>query len=286
MAGNCYESGRTVSSKVINILLLFAQGGDYSLSEIARHTRLPVSTAHRLVTELVAADMLARTEYGHFHAGPNVKTISDHADPEPSSIQERVRRILEDLSAAVPATVRLGILRNRAVCYIERLPGIHPTPGFCEYATAPAHASAMGKALLAFACPAVVDDVVSDGLPAFTPATVTSPEMLRRALAIIRLTGIALCRREFQPAVSSIAVPVVGAEHTVVAALELQIRDGQALHWMRAPLVVAARALSREMLTTLDGRYLDIGLDSEPDGTPNMTVDRRPIGTAGLIGYN
>ena len=52
MAGNSAEPGRSVTSKVVAILLTFHDGNEHSLTEIARLTCLPVSTAHRLVTEL------------------------------------------------------------------------------------------------------------------------------------------------------------------------------------------------------------------------------------------
>ena len=52
MAGNSAEPGRSVTSKIVAILLTFHDGNEHSLTEIARLTCLPVSTAHRLVTEL------------------------------------------------------------------------------------------------------------------------------------------------------------------------------------------------------------------------------------------
>ncbi len=52
MAGNSTDTGRSVTSKVIAILLTFTGGSVYSLTEIARLTGLPISTAHRLATEL------------------------------------------------------------------------------------------------------------------------------------------------------------------------------------------------------------------------------------------
>jgi len=49
MAGNSAEPGRSVTSKIVAILLTFHDGNEHSLTEIARLTCLPVSTAHRLV---------------------------------------------------------------------------------------------------------------------------------------------------------------------------------------------------------------------------------------------
>ena len=51
MAGNAVESGRTVTSKVTAILMAFADGTGWSLSELARITNIPLTTTHRLVTD-------------------------------------------------------------------------------------------------------------------------------------------------------------------------------------------------------------------------------------------
>ena len=51
------------------------------------------------------------------------------------------------------------------------------------------------------------------------PRMGTPPEQLRRSLAVIMLTRVAISRREYDPAVSAAAVPVFGAGGEVVAAL-------------------------------------------------------------------
>ena len=70
MAGNAMESGRTVASKVTAILMAFADGADWSLSELARLTTIPLTTTHRLVTELAAAQLLERPPGGGYRLGP------------------------------------------------------------------------------------------------------------------------------------------------------------------------------------------------------------------------
>ena len=261
MAGNSGDPSRTVTSKVIGILLLFAQGSDYSLSEIARLAGLPVSTAHRLVLPLVAAGILERNDDSRFQAGLHLRMIGKEAPPASPSIQEKIRRVVEDLAgAAVGMTVRMGVLRDREVYYIEKLPGSHPVARFCDCAVAPAHASAMGKVLLAFADRRLVDRVIGQGLDRYTGCTLTDPDQFRRGLALIRRTGVAVCRHEFDLAASAVAVPVVGAAQEVVAALEVATRDSRSLSPMLPALVVAARSLSRQILAAPDGRYLGVGV--------------------------
>ena len=62
MAGNSTDPGRSVTSKVTAILMVFADGDVHTLTEIAASADLPTSTAHRLASELVAWRLLERTE--------------------------------------------------------------------------------------------------------------------------------------------------------------------------------------------------------------------------------
>jgi IclR helix-turn-helix domain len=48
MAGNSTDAGRSVSSKVTAILMVFADGDVHTLTEIAASADLLTSTAHRL----------------------------------------------------------------------------------------------------------------------------------------------------------------------------------------------------------------------------------------------
>src|SRR5690349_19470282 len=100
MAGNATEQGRTVASKAIALILIFRQGRQYSLTEMARLAGLPVSTTHRYAMELAAAGILERVGQGAaFRAGPALRTISRSAAPTPVPASERVRSAIEDLAA-------------------------------------------------------------------------------------------------------------------------------------------------------------------------------------------
>ena len=246
MAGNSLDAGRTVTSKVVAILTTFAEGEAHPLSEICRLTGLPVSTTHRLVTELTAHRILARGEDGTYRVGAPLRLVAA-GKSEPSSIAERAPPVMEDLSRAMGARVRLGVFRDLQVAYIEKCPGHQPVTRFSAEATLPAHATALGKALLAFADPELIDLVIAHGLKGYTPYTLTTPHRFRRALALTRLTRVAICRRELDPYTAGVAVPISGPGGQVVAALSMRARDPDGdLQAMRPALTVASRCLSRQ----------------------------------------
>jgi DNA-binding IclR family transcriptional regulator len=232
---------------VVSILLTFTDGNVQSLTEIARLAGLPISTAHRLVTELAAWGVLERSDDAHYRAGVPLKVIGSHA-AQGSSLNERARRVMEDVSAATRADVRLGVIDGLQVAYAEKAVGHRPSSTFACTEPLPLHATAMGKALLAFSPTELVETLLAGGLDRFTPYTLTSPDRLRRSLAVTRVTRVALCRWELELGASAVAVPVFGGGGTVVAALELKVRDLRTeLHTMQPALLVAARCLSREL---------------------------------------
>ena len=156
--------------------------------------------------------------------------------------------MLEDLSAVTKTRARLGVLTDLCVSYIEKRPGRDPATSFTARATLPAPPTALGRALLAFSPPGTVEMPILQGLRAYTPNTITSPERFRRALAVTRLTRVAITREEFELGISAVATPVFGPTGYVVASLELAVRDlHQDLPVVMTALTVAARSLSREL---------------------------------------
>ncbi|GAA0807971.1 IclR family transcriptional regulator [Spirilliplanes yamanashiensis] len=251
-----------MTSKVIAILSAFGHGGAFSLTELARLTGMPVSTAHRLTNELVSCGMLERPTDGFFRVGGELRSIAGYARQVPPSFHDRARRVMDDLAAATGrCAVRLGMLENLRLNYLEKLPGDGPVAIGLESGRLPLHATAMGRVLLAFAPAAVVSALVGQGLPAYTPYTCTSPADLRHALAVTRLTRVAVCRHEYDLYTSLVAVPVFDIGGRIVAALEVCVSGGTDLRMVQPPLVVAGRTLTRDLQIgaghnqlTIDGR--------------------------------
>jgi DNA-binding IclR family transcriptional regulator len=266
MTDDVSAAGRTVISKAAVILMTYLNGDVHTLTEIATATGLPLSTAHRLVRELAAWKILERTDDGDYCVGLPLRLIGG-AGGTTTSLEERACLVLQDLSQALDADVRLGVLGERDINFIEKPRGRRPVTTFSQGATAPAHATAMGKALLAFSAPALVDSYLNRGLTAFTPFTVTAPDRFRRALAMARLSRLAVARWELEPDRSALAVPVFGPGGRVAAAIEVRVDDPAAeLPVVRPALVIAGRSLSRELAATHEMTGRGPGLRPHPSG--------------------
>nr|WP_258562692.1 IclR family transcriptional regulator C-terminal domain-containing protein [Nocardioides sp. MAH-18] len=110
----------------------------------------------------------------------------------------------------------------------------------------PAHASALGKAMLAF-LPDETERILKEGeLRSMTGETLTSPDDVRRHLDEVRATGIAREQDEAVLGEGAVASPVFDSWGDVVGAIGVVI-SGPEESDPGARVRETARALSREL---------------------------------------
>jgi DNA-binding IclR family transcriptional regulator len=247
------DGSRTVVGKAATILLSYLYGGQQTFTEIVASTGMPVSTVHRLVWELAACRILERTECGRYRIAPPLRRIAAAHGPV-AGLESRASLVLHDLAQALDTEVRLGVLRQHQVSYIEAGPGRRPVTTFRDGATASVH-TAMGMVLLAFSPGPVVDVALLRVLTSPDGDTLPSRDRLLRLLQRTRLHQLAVMWNEMEPHRSSIAVPVFRTGGLIVAALEVRVRNPAAQRTVRPALVVAGRSLTRQ-LSALGGHAL------------------------------
>lgn len=257
---------RTVISRISAILSTFLTGDRHSITEIAQLTGLPISTAHRMAADLAAWQLLQRCPDGRYRVGSTLRQLGGDVTSVPA-LKEHAPQIVMDLCTTTGMRARFGVLTDGRVAYIEKRVGPEPTTSFSCSATLPAHASAAGKAILAFA-PSSTVARVAHNLTVFTARTLDTPDRLRRALGIVRLARTALAWGELTPGQSAVAVPVFGCGGTAVAALELELPDLRAdLQVAKVALGIAARGLSRL-----------VAVDRPDSGRPRLRLVPDPVG--------
>ena len=264
MAGNSREPGRTVTSKLAAILVAFADGGDYSLSELALRTGLAVSTVHRLLKDLARTSLFEHSAGGAYRPGPGLRDLCAAVDPP--TLRARAPFVVEDLSSALRATARLGVVDGLEVAYVEKGAGPGPVSLFPNAARLPLHSTAMGTVLLAFGPRSLVRLATAGGPPrpaaAPSSATVTAAS-LDRALHRTRQAGFALADRDRGR--TAVAVPVFDPSGHAVAALEAEVTcsDSRAVDRVAPALSTAARCLRRE---------LAVHRRERPDGSGGVVI--------------
>jgi DNA-binding IclR family transcriptional regulator len=251
MAGGAIESGRSVASRVVAILMAFSSGGTHSLTELAGLAGLPISTTHRLVGELVSRRVLERTEGGTYRVGLPLRMIGGISLPSSPPLLEKTLEVIADVAAVTGTAVRVGVLNGHRLTVAVTAAGLAPADGcadgIADDAT-PAHATALGRILLAFSPAEVVEEAIAEarettGSPPF------SSERLRRLLTTTRLARVAV-HRNMTTGRSEVAVPVFGTGGALLAGLEASTPDPTVgFEQIRGALLVAAGSLSRQLAT-------------------------------------
>lgn len=218
-----------------------------TLSEIARKLGRPISSTHRQLGELTRWGALERDERGRYQVGLHLWEIGSLA-PRSNDLRHAALPFMEDLYEVTHENVQLAVLDVAEVVYVERLFSHHATPIVARPGRRlPWHVTAVGRVLLAYSDPALVNELLARPLERYTELTVTDPAELRRELAKIRRAGHAITVRQMETMSVSVAAPVSGPAG-VVAALSVIVpaRGADARRFVPA-VRTAARGISRQL---------------------------------------
>src|SRR3954470_19734930 len=225
MGGSASKPGASVASRALALLGAFdGEHRRLTLSELAERAGLPLSTAHRLVGELVAWGALTRTSGGDYVVGRRVWDLGLLA-PAQTGLRELASPYLHDIYGATLATVHLAVRDGTEALYLDRLAGNASVPVVSRVgARLPLYSTGVGKVLLAFA-PAEVQAAVFADLRRLTPYTITQPGRLREQLRRVHRDGYAQAVDEMTLGACSVAVPVRDREGGVLASLGVVVPD-------------------------------------------------------------
>ncbi|WP_105035568.1 IclR family transcriptional regulator [Cryobacterium aureum] len=227
MAGRANAPGQSVTSRVLSLLAAFEHSASArSLSEISRESGLPQSTAHRLLGELETWGAVQRDAQGRYQIGLRLWELGQHAGRK---LRDVARPYLQDLFGLTQETVHLAIRDGAEVLYIDRVYGSRRVPQAGRVGgRLPLHATAVGRAILAFEEEWVQNAVLDGELVRRTPLTKTDPAELRRELAKIKESGFALASEEVRQGSCSLAVPVFQSPGQIFGALGIVLPTSRA----------------------------------------------------------
>lgn len=247
----------SVSEKLFRVLFSFSPDRRrMTLAEITRRTGLPHATARRIVHSLLEAGALEQEDKGTLFIGLKVWELGTLA-PRSMTLRTAALPYMEDLHAALRQHVQLGILEGHEAVLVERI----STPTALDIVSRvggrlPLHCSGIGKVLLSHGGPQLFQEIVSEGLRAYTPHTIIDSDELRRDLADCRSRGFSVVREETSRGADSVAVPIFGPGRQVVAALSVVVASGTVnLNSISPALVAAGRGISRRLGGATTGSY-------------------------------
>jgi DNA-binding IclR family transcriptional regulator len=239
--------------RAIRILAALQGARRMSLSELAGRLELPPSTVHGIVRTLVDHGMVTQERgSGRYQLGPAVLRLGN-VYLDTLELRSRAVTWSEELARRSGFAVRTGVLLGDDVVIIHHEPRPDGSRQMPEVGIViPAHASALGKALLAFLPDDAKRLLEGSALRSMTGETVTDPAVLVAQLDQVGTSGIALESDEAVLGECGAAAAVfdatglaVGAVGVVVPSNEWPVDDG-VVDAVRS----TARTISRELGAT------------------------------------
>jgi DNA-binding IclR family transcriptional regulator len=243
--------------RAARILKVLASGPRrLGVSEIADRLGLTRPTVHGLLQTLQAHGFVEQDrDSDKYQLGAGLLQLGN-SYLDLNELRARSLVYAERLAARADAAVRVGVMHGANVVIVHHVFRPDTTLQILEVgAELPLHASALGKAMLAFAPAAVLDDLLGEPLPRLTSRTLTAGA-LRGGLADVRERGVARERDEAILGESSLASPIFDHAGAAVGAIgvvgdtERLMRRGSGARTLGAAVAEAARGISRELGAT------------------------------------
>ncbi|AZI58846.1 IclR family transcriptional regulator [Nakamurella antarctica] len=176
--------------RALSVVEALTDGSTRTLSDLATKLSVPKSTLHAILRTLESRGWL-QADGAAYRLG--VRSLLPGAGYlEADTVVSISNPILDDLVAECDETVHLGRLVDSDIVYIAKRDSVQPLRLFTSVGRRlPAHATAMGKVLLAQRTDAEIDAIFTYPLRVLTPATIVDREHMMRELNEIRTKGYA-----------------------------------------------------------------------------------------------
>lgn len=191
------------------------------LTDLSGKVGLHTSTAFHLIKTLVALGLLVQNaDSKRYRIGSRLFALAAGAVNE-KTLLTLGTPVLERLSAVSGEATHLAVRSRSDIILVARI----AAAGLLQMSeragiTRPAHATAIGKVLLAYMEPQERDKLLQVLLlPKLTPNTITDRRLLRQELDKVLVEGIAHDKCEMDPDVYCIAMPVRDFSGRCVAAI-------------------------------------------------------------------
>jgi DNA-binding IclR family transcriptional regulator len=236
--------------RAIRILGVLQGARRLSLSEVAARLELPPSTVHGILKTLQAHGMVVQDrDSNRYQLGPAVLKLGN-VYLDTLELRSRAVTWSEELARRSGHAVRTGVLTLDEVVIIHHEPRPDGSRQMPEVGIViPAHASALGKALLAFLPEQARDLLAGDKLRSMTSETVIDPEVLRRQLDEVAKDALAIEKEEAVLGEAGIAAPIFDASGAPVGAIGIVLpaADWPPADAMFTAVRETARNISREL---------------------------------------
>lgn len=227
-----------------------AESQPIGVGEISRRLELPKTSVQRALTTLGEAGWIRQADDGTARWSLSARVLAFGRGSAHQTLRNLSQATMSELRSETQETILLFVRDGDHVVAIEGLEGLKPVRAHTSVGTtAPLHASASGKAILAELPDDEVEAYIGEGLSAYTEETITEPRALRSELDRIRRRGYATHRGEWLRDVASVGAVIRGpdgrAEGAIVIAAPAERLPRKRERELGKRVVAAAHEISR-----------------------------------------
>ena len=249
----------TALQRGLRLLHLFSESPrGLTAKQVAGSSRLPVSTVHRFLANLVTAGFLSCDSDGTYHLG-----IACFAIGQAAAGQLDIRRLslpyLRELNQLTRETIHLTVRHGLSAVYVEKLDSSEPLRIHSRIgASVPLYCTAVGKVMLAYMPQDERDRILPQlEVKRLTANTVGNLQELKTELYRVRKNGYACDLEEHEMHIRCVAAPIwdhTGSVHSSLSITAPLVRMPVTRLRQLAPLIQAAGLqVSRELGYQLPG---------------------------------
>jgi IclR family acetate operon transcriptional repressor len=194
----------------LRLLHLFSESPrGLTAKQVAGLSRLPVSTVHRFLANLVTASFLSCDADGHYNLG-----IACFAIGQAAVGQLDIRRLslpyLTELNQQTRETIHLTVRIGLTAVYVEKLDSPEPLRIHSRIGSGvPLYCTAVGKVMLAYMPSEERDRILAElDVKRLTPNTVGSLQELKAELYRVHKNGYACDLEEHEMHIRCLAAPI------------------------------------------------------------------------------
>ncbi len=233
----------------LSILETLGTVHEMGVTDLARKLGLGKSSVYRLLATLARRGYVEKSpQTDRYQLTYRLFAVGSPATDR-FGLREVANPAMQRLAAETGETVNLGVLDGTRVVNLHKVESRHLLRMHLEVGGgAPAHATALGKVLLAALEPAeVARRLHGRRLERLTPRTIGDRRTLGTALARVRAQGFAIDDEECSLGLRCVAAPIVNHRGSVVAALSISGPSPRLPDQVLSRMAESARAAAREV---------------------------------------
>ncbi len=197
------------------------QTASMTISQISQKTGIPRAAVRRCLYTLRALGFADTEDGRHYVLRPRILSLG-HAYLSSLPLSQVAQPLLRSISKELNESCSIAILDGDDIVYtarasVSRIMTIDLHVG----SRLPAAFTSMGRVLLAYRADELDERLAKISFKAFTPYTIKDAASLRAEIERVRRAGFAIVDQELELGLRSIAVPIMAADGTAFAAMNV-----------------------------------------------------------------